>query len=77
MSRKADLKKAIEESEQNLADFEQRRERSQAALLLAYLDKTEPDENDTEYYRVFTELIALERENLKKLKAELQKLEDK
>lgn len=74
MSRKAELKKAIEESESQIADFEARRNRSQSSLLLALLDKTEPDESDKEYYRVYTDLINLERENLRKLKTELSKL---
>ncbi len=75
MSKKSDLKKAIAESEQEIADLENRRNRSQSALLQSFLDHQKPNKNDAEYYRVYSQLIDLERANLRKLMAELKKLE--
>lgn len=75
MSKKSDLKKAIAESEQEIADLETRRNRSQSALLQSFLDHSKPNKNDAEYYRVYSQLIDLERANLRKLIAELKKLE--
>ncbi len=77
MSKKSDVKKAIAESEAHIEELENRRNRSQSALLRAFLDHTEPDATDAEYFRVYSQLIDLERENLRKLKAELSQLEKK
>ncbi len=77
MSKKSDLKKAIAESEQEIEALEKKRVRSQSALLEAFLNHTEPNETDAEYFRVFSSLIELERENLRKLADELEKLEVK
>lgn len=74
MSRKNDLKKAIAESEQEIESLEKKRIRSQSALLEAFLNHSEPDEKDVEYFRVFTSLIELERDNLRKLTAEFDSL---
>lgn len=76
MSRKNDLRKAIAESEEEIEMLEKKRIRSQSALLEAFLNHKEPDETDTEYFRVFSSLIELERENLRKLTDELDSLED-
>ncbi|MCI8488221.1 hypothetical protein [Pumilibacter intestinalis] len=75
MSRKSDLKKAIQESEEEIETLEKKRIRSQSALLEAFLNHTEPSEADSEYFRVFTSLIELERENLRRLSKELSELE--
>ena len=75
MSRKIDLKKAIQESEEEIETLEKKRIRSQSALLEAFLNHTEPSEADSEYFRVFTSLIELERENLRRLSKELSELE--
>ena len=72
MSRKSDLKKAIAESEQEIESLEKKRIRSQSALLEAFLNHTEPNEKDAEYFKVFSSLIELERDNLRKLNAELE-----
>ncbi|MCI8413775.1 MAG: hypothetical protein HFE47_06775 [Clostridia bacterium] len=74
MSRKSDLKKAIAESEQEIESLEKKRIRSQSALLEAFLNHTEPNEKDAEYFKVFSSLIELERDNLRKLNAELESL---
>ncbi len=74
MSKKSELKKAIQESEQEIETLEKKRTRSQSALLEAFLNHTQPSDADAEYFRVFSSLIELERENLRKLSAELEKL---
>lgn len=74
MSRKNDLKKAIAESEAEIESLEKKRMRSQSALLEAFLNHTEPSDMDAEYFRVFTSLIELERDNLRKLHAEFEQL---
>lgn len=76
MSRKGDLKKAIADSEAELENLEKKRIRSQSALLEAFLNHTEPDPADKEYFQVFTSLIELERENLRKLYREMEALEN-
>ena len=76
MSKKSDLKKAIAESEEEIESLEKRRARSQSALLEAFLAHTEPSETDVTYFRDFSSLIEMERDHLRKLKKELQELED-
>ena len=74
MSKKSDLKKAILDSEKEIASLEQKCARSQMSLLQAILDNAQPSEQDKQYFRVYTQLIEVERENLRKLKAELESL---
>lgn len=74
MSKKRELKKAIEECSQEIEMLELKRMRSQSALLDAILDKQEPLEVDREYYRVYSGLIKQEREKLAGLREELAKL---
>lgn len=75
MSRKKDLKKAIEDSENEIETLEKKRNRSQCAILQAFLEHKSPDNADAEYFRVYTQLIDLARGNLRKLRAELAELE--
>ena len=75
MSRKKDLEKAILESEAEIETLEKKRIRSQSALLEAFLNHTKPTEADSEYFRVFSSLIELERENMRRLTKELAELE--
>lgn len=74
MSKKSDLKRAIMESEKEIAELEQKCGRSQMALLQSILANTKLDEQDAQYFRVYTSLIEVERENLRKLKEELKNL---
>ncbi|MDE7394731.1 MAG: hypothetical protein K2M95_01260 [Clostridiales bacterium] len=76
MSKKNDLKKAIADSQEEIERLERKRNRSQSALLQALLEHKNPDETDAEYFRVYSQLIELERTNLRKLKAELKQLEE-
>ena len=74
MSKKKDLEKAIQESENEIEQLEKKRIRSQSALLEAFLNHTPRADADVEYFRIFSSLIELERENLRKLTEELNKL---
>ena len=74
MSKKSDLKRAVTESERELSELERKCARSQTALLQSILNCTKPDEQDAQYFRVYTSLIEVERENLRKLKEELKNL---
>lgn len=74
MSKKSDLKRAIMDSEKELAELERKCNRSQTALLRSILNNTQLDEQDAQYFRVYTSLIEVERENLRKLKDELKNL---
>lgn len=74
MSKKTDLKRAIMESEKELADLERKCSRSQMAVLQAILNSTKVNEEDAQYFRVYTSLMEVERENLRKLKDELKSL---
>ena len=74
MSKKSELKKAIAASEKQIAELERKCSRSQMALLQSILNKTEQNEKDAEYFRIYTSLIEVERENLRKLTEELKNL---
>lgn len=64
VSKKSDLKKSIAESEEEIRKLESKRMRSQSALLEAILNHQEPSDIDVEYFKMFTSLIDLERDNL-------------
>lgn len=74
MSRKSDLKKAIAASVQEISELETKLARSQTALLQSILDGTRINEEDAQYFKIYTSLIEVERENLRKLNEELKGL---
>ena len=74
MSKKSDLKRAILDSEKELAELENKCARSQTALLQSILNNTKLNDQGAQYFRVYTSLIEVERENLRKLKEELKSL---
>lgn len=74
MSQKSDLKRAIIESEKEIAELERKCSRSKTSLLKAILDNSEISEKDAQYFRIYTSLIEVERENLRKLNDELKAL---
>ncbi len=74
MSKKSELKKAIAESERTLEELEQKRIRSQSALLQAYINQAAPPEADSEIFNLYSQLIDLERKHLNNLKEELDNL---
>ena len=77
MFEKAKLKKAIKKSKEHIAEIEQKRTRSQAAIVEAILRHTEPDDRDVDFFNQFTAQIDEERENLHRLTKELEALEKK
>lgn len=77
MSKKSKLKKAIDDSEREIEALEQKRERSQIAVMRAMLTGTKPSPEDEQYFLTFSALIDQERENLRKLYAELNELQKK
>lgn len=74
MSKKSELKKQIEDSEKEIEALEAKLMRSQISLLGAILNEQDPSEVDKEYFRVYTKLIEVERENLKELRKQLSAL---
>ena len=77
MSKISKLKKAIDDSEKEIEALEQKRERSQIAVMRAMIAGTKPSPEDAQYFDVFSSLIDKERENLRKLYAELNELKKK
>ena len=74
MSRKSDLEKAIKESENEIELLEQKRIRSMSAFIEALVNHDTPSPEDVEYFKTFSGLIDLERENLRRLNEELDKI---
>lgn len=77
MFEKMKLKKAINQSKERIAEIEQKRTRSQAALVEAILRHTEPDDRDVDFFNQFTAQIDEERANLHRLVQQLEELEGK
>lgn len=74
MLQKTKLKRAISASRKKILLLEQKRTRSQAALVYALLNHTSPNDEDIEYFNRFTVQIETEREHMHELMAELEKL---
>lgn len=74
MSKRSDLKRAIMDSAKEIADLEAKCARSQTALLQSILNNTKMNEEDAQYFRIYTSLIEVERENMRKLTEELKNL---
>ena len=74
MSKKSQIKKAIDECEREIRAYELKIERSQNALVRALLKGTKPSPEDEQYFTVFSDLIDQEREKLRGLYAELNNL---
>ena len=74
MSKKSELEKKIRESEQELDMLEQKRLRSMSSFIEALVRHDTPSDEDVEYFKTFSGLIELERENLRMLNEELELL---
>lgn len=74
MSKKRELKKQIEESEREIEALEKKRMRSHSALMEAQVNNVPPSASDVEYFKIYSNLIDLERKNWRQLKEELEKL---
>ena len=77
MSRKSELETAIRASEHEIDLLEQKRLRSMSSFIEALVNHDTPSEEDVEYFKTFSGLIELERENLRRLTEELEKLNNK
>lgn len=77
MSKKSQLKRAIDECEREIRAYELKIERSQNALVRAMLAGKKPAPEDEQYFTVFSDLIDSEREKLRGLYAELNALNKK
>ena len=77
MSKKSQLKKEIDDCEREIRAYEQKRERSQNALIRAMLAGKKASPEDEQYFTVFSELIDKAREKLRELNNELEALNKK
>lgn len=77
MSKKSELKKAIDDSEREIAALEQKLARSQSSLMRAMITGKKASAEDQEYFRIFSELIDSERDHLHQLYKELETLQKK
>ena len=77
MFRQMRRKSKIKQCQNNIADLERRRARSQAALVEAILTHTSPSDEDVDFFNKFTAEITDQRDEMHRLQAELKKLEEK
>ena len=71
MFEKFKIRKQIKVIRQRIAFLEQKRARSQAALVDAILKKVDPNDEDVEYFNQFTGEIERLRSEMHELEAEL------
>ena len=71
---KTKLRKQIKQSKDAIAQLEQRRSRSQAALVTALLNKEVPNDKEVDYFNRFSEKIDREREYLHELTEQYEAL---
>ena len=76
MSRKNQLKKEIEACELEIKAYEEKRERSQTAIVRAMLAGKKPSKMDEKYFNTFSELIDQTRAKLRMLLDELGSLKN-
>ena len=72
MFEKRKLRKQIRQVKENICELEQRRSRSQAALVSALLNNAVPRDEDVDYFNHFSGLIDQERSRLHELMAECE-----
>ena len=77
MSKKSELKRAINDCENEIKAYEQKIARPQNALIRAMLAGKKPNPEDEQYFNVFSALIDGARERLRALYAELNALDKK
>ena len=77
MSKKSQLKRAIEDCEREIEAYEHKRERSQTSIMRSMLAGKKPSTEDEQYFTMFSNLIDQEREKLRQLRAELAELNKK
>ena len=77
MSKRSKIKKAIDDLEREIEVLEQKRERSQTAVIRALITNTKASQEDVQYFLMFSSLIDNDRESLRKLYAELDSFKKK
>ena len=74
MFEKRKLRKQIRKAKEKICELEQRRSRSQAALVSALLNNEVPRDEDVDYFNHFNGLVDQERDRLHVLMAEYEAL---
>ena len=74
MFQKRKLRKQIKQSKEAILALEQKRSRSQAALVSALLKNEIPRDEDVDYFNHFSEKIDREREHLQAITKEYEAL---
>ena len=74
MFRKSKLRKQIRQIKKNIVDLEQKRSRSQAALVTALLRNEDPRDEEVDYFNHFSNRIDREREQLQALTEQYEAL---
>lgn len=77
MFEKSKLKRGIKQRQQKILMLEQKRSRSQAALVTAILTSTTPEDEDVDFFNRYTAQIEEARNEMHELKNKLEKLESK
>lgn len=77
MFQKIKLRKQIRQCKEAIAELEQKRSRSQAALVSALLKNEIPKDSEVDYFNHFSEKIDLQREKLHALTEEYEALLNK
>ena len=75
MNKKSKLKREIDDVQREIEALEQKRERSQIAVMRAMISGKKAAAEDEQYFMVFSTLIDNEREHLRELYAQLEELE--
>ena len=74
MFEKRKLRKQIQQSKDKIYELEQRRARSQAALVSALLKHEVPRDEDVDYFNHFSAKIDEERDHLRRISEEYEAL---
>ncbi len=77
MFEKAKLKRGIKQKLRKILSLEQKRSRSQAALVTALLTDTTPEDEDVDFFNRYTTQIEEVRTDMHELEAKLKKLLNK
>lgn len=77
MFKKHKLKSQIKGCKKKIAFLEQKRYRSQAALVAAILSNTTPDEQDVQYFNNYTGQINATRDQMHEYQRQLEELSKK
>ena len=77
MFKKMKLKSQIKKCKKRITFLEQKRYRSQAALVAAILSNTTPDETDVEYFNNYTGQINATRDQMHEYQKQLNELNKK